>query len=67
MADDENHARRRRALAHSFSQKALLEQEPNVNGDVDFLMNILARMSSKDEVFNMVNWLKLTRAFLLEL
>jgi cytochrome P450 len=60
MADDENHARQRRALAHCFSQKALLEQEPIVKGYIDSLMKNLTRMSSKDEAFNMVNWLNFT-------
>lgn len=60
MADDENHARQRRALAHSFSQKALLEQEPIVTGYIDLLLKNLKRLSSKDEAFNMVNWLNFT-------
>lgn len=60
MADDENHARQRRALAHSFSQKALLEQEPIVKGYVDSLLKNLAKLSSRDEAFNMVNWLNFT-------
>src|ERR1700760_1678673 len=34
MADDANHTRQRRALAYAFSQKALNEQEPLVNGYV---------------------------------
>ncbi|KAF7185707.1 Cytochrome P450 monooxygenase [Pseudocercospora fuligena] len=38
MSDDDNHARQRRALAHSFSQKALLEQEYIVKRYVDQLI-----------------------------
>ena len=60
MANDEDHARQRRALSHSFSQKALLEQEPIVKGYVDSFIKNLTRMSRKDEAFNMVNWLNFT-------
>lgn len=60
MADDDNHARQRRALSHSFSQKALVEQEYIVKRYVDQLIENLKRMESKDEQFNMVNWLNFT-------
>ncbi|KAK4941421.1 hypothetical protein LTR10_018690 [Elasticomyces elasticus] len=60
MADDANHARQRRALAHSFSQKALLEQEPIIQGYVDKLIQSLRRMSNQQTEFNMVNWLNFT-------
>lgn len=56
MADDDNHARQRRALSHSFSQKALLEQEYIVQRYVDQFIANLKRMAEKDEEFNMVNW-----------
>ncbi|KAK5017800.1 hypothetical protein LTR16_001509 [Cryomyces antarcticus] len=61
MADDDNHTRRqRRALAHSFSQKALLEQEYIIKGYVDMLIENLNRMSNNDQTFNLVDWLNFT-------
>ncbi|PGH26436.1 hypothetical protein AJ80_01934 [Polytolypa hystricis UAMH7299] len=60
MSDDANHARQRRALAYSFSQKALLEQEEIVNGYVDVFIEKLGRMADRDEEFNLVNWLNFT-------
>ena len=56
MADDDNHARQRRALSHSFSQKALVEQEYIVKRYVDQFIENLKRMSAKDEAFNMVEF-----------
>ena len=55
MADDDNHARQRRALSHSFSQKALVEQEYIVKRYVDQLMQNMHRMAVKDEQFNLVS------------
>ncbi|KAK5169776.1 uncharacterized protein LTR77_005754 [Saxophila tyrrhenica] len=60
MADDDNHARQRRALSHSFSQKALSEQEYIVKRYVDQLIENMHRMAGKDEEFNLVNWLNYT-------
>ncbi|CAK4031919.1 Cytochrome P450 [Lecanosticta acicola] len=60
MADDENHARQRRALSHAFSQKALLEQEYIVKSYVDQLIDHMKRMVENDEAFNLVNWLNFT-------
>lgn len=60
MADDDNHARQRRALSHSFSQKALVEQEYIVKRYIDQLMGNMARMAERDEEFNLVNWLNFT-------
>ncbi|KIM99956.1 hypothetical protein OIDMADRAFT_104717 [Oidiodendron maius Zn] len=60
MADDANHARQRRALAHSFSQKALLEQEDIIQGYVTQLITHMRRLSTNGESFNMVNWLNFT-------
>lgn len=54
MADDDNHARQRRALSHSFSQKALTEQEYIVRRYVDMLIENMHGMASKDEEFNLV-------------
>lgn len=60
MSDDSNHARQRRALAHSFSMKALMEQEPIIQGYVDVLIKNLTRMAKHEDEFNMVNWLNFT-------
>jgi cytochrome P450 len=60
MADDANHARQRRALAHSFSQKALVEQEDIIQDYVTILIKNLRRLQENNEVFNMVNWLNFT-------
>lgn len=60
MADDDNHARQRRALSHSFSQKALVEQEYIVKRYVDQFISNMKRMAQDDEAFNMVNWLNFT-------
>jgi len=60
MADDHNHQRQRRALAYSFSQKALLEQEYIVQQYVDTMITKLKLKSDRDEVFNMVDWLNFT-------
>ncbi|OBT58338.1 hypothetical protein VE04_00739 [Pseudogymnoascus sp. 24MN13] len=60
MSDDENHARQRRALAHSFSQKALSEQEHIIQGYVSTFIAQLGKMSARDEEFNMVDWLNFT-------
>ena len=57
MADDDNHARQRRALSHSFSQKALQEQEYIVKRYVDQLIDNMKRMASDDEEFNLVSTL----------
>lgn len=60
MSDDDNHARQRRALAHSFSQKALSEQEHIIHGYVDTFIAQLGKMAAKDKQFNMVDWLNFT-------
>ena len=60
MSDDANHARQRRALAHSFSQKALVDQEDIIHDYVNMLINHLKRMAANNEDFNMVNWLNFT-------
>ncbi|KAF2404512.1 cytochrome P450 [Trichodelitschia bisporula] len=60
MADDANHARQRRALAYSFSQKALLEQEYIVQGFVDTLIEKLSLRADAGTPINMVDWLNFT-------
>lgn len=60
MADDANHARQRRALSHSFSERALKEQEYIIQSYIDKLISNLGRMADASEEFNMVNWLNFT-------
>lgn len=60
MADDDNHARQRRALSHSFSQKALVEQEYIIKRYVDQFIANLKGFAERDEEFNLVNWLNFT-------
>lgn len=54
MADDQNHARQRRALAYAFSQKALTDQEDLIQGYVDTLMSKLKLKADTGEVINIV-------------
>ncbi|KAL5340902.1 cytochrome P450 [Aspergillus crustosus] len=60
MADDTNHARQRRALAHSFSERALKEQEYIIQHYVDVLITKLSQLADKNTEFNLVNWLNFT-------
>ncbi|KAL4798531.1 cytochrome P450 [Aspergillus venezuelensis] len=60
MADDANHARQRRAMAHSFSERALKEQEYIIQHYVDIFIGKLKRMADEKEAFNLVNWLNFT-------
>lgn len=55
MADDQNHARQRRALSHSFSTQALMAQEDIINGFVTKLIVNLDRMAGTGEELNLVN------------
>lgn len=60
MSDDINHARQRRALSHSFSEKALREQEYIIHGYIDKLVENFHRMAGTGEELNLVNWLNFT-------
>ena len=60
MSDDDNHARQRRALAHAFSQKALLEQESIIRGYVDLFIERLTPFATSGKVVNMCNWFNYT-------
>lgn len=60
MADDVNHTRQRRALAHAFSLKALMEQEDILQGYVSKFIAGLKAMSDRGEMFNLVNWYNFT-------
>lgn len=60
MADDVNHTRQRRALAHAFSLKALMEQEDILQGYVSKFITGLKAMGDRGEMFNLVNWYNFT-------
>lgn len=60
MSDDANHTRQRRALAHSFSERALKEQEYIIQHHVDSLIKNFKRMAGTGEELNLVNWLNFT-------
>ncbi|KAL4738822.1 cytochrome P450 [Aspergillus similis] len=60
MADDENHARQRRAMSHSFSERALKEQEYIIQHYVDIFIAKLKEMADHKQEFNLVNWLNFT-------
>jgi cytochrome P450 len=58
-ANEADHSRLRRVLAHAFSDKAIREQEPLVRKHVDVLMQQLAKNSTKGDV-DMSKWLNWT-------
>ncbi|KAI1850330.1 hypothetical protein JX266_004188 [Neoarthrinium moseri] len=60
MADDDNHSRQRRTLAHAFSQKALLEQESIIRGYVDLLIAKLTPFAASGKHINMCDWFNFT-------
>lgn len=60
MADDEDHARQRRALSHAFSTKALLEQEGIVREYVNMLSSKMKEFSVKGEEVDVTNWFAYT-------
>lgn len=59
-ANDEDHTRFRRALAHAFSEKALRDQEPLIRNYIDLLVEKLNDMVSSGEKVDMVKWYNLT-------
>jgi cytochrome P450 len=56
MADEADHPRQRRALAHAFSQKALMEQEHILQGYVSKFIVNLRRLAREKTPANMVSW-----------
>ncbi|KIW44434.1 uncharacterized protein PV06_02905 [Exophiala oligosperma] len=60
MADDDNHARQRRALSHAFSLKALTEQEDIIQHFVNKLVTNVRAMAQQGVEFNLVDWLNFT-------
>lgn len=63
MADDANHSRQRRTLAHAFSQKALLEQESIIRGYVDLFVTKLRPFAENGESVNMCDWFSMCRPY----
>ena len=55
-ADDANHARIRRGVAHAFSPRSLAEQEPLVHGYVDLLVRKLSDVAESREPAEMGRW-----------
>ncbi|KAF2666106.1 averantin oxidoreductase [Microthyrium microscopicum] len=53
---DADHARQRKALSHSFSQHALMEQEPIVKDYMDKVIFNLRRLATSQETFNICDW-----------
>lgn len=63
MADDNNHSRQRRTLAHAFSQKALLEQESIIRGYVDLFVAKLKPFAENGTPANMCDWFSTSKLF----
>lgn len=58
-ANDEDHTRHRRALAHAFSAKGLQAQEPILNNYVDKLIERLKGVAKSRSPVDMVKWYNL--------
>jgi len=56
MADEANHPRQRRALAHAFSKRALYEQEPILLGYVEKFISNMKRFAEEGKPVNLVSW-----------
>jgi hypothetical protein len=56
MANDEDHARQRRALSHAFSTKALLEQEHIVRQYIDRFADKIREFARQGTPVNVVDW-----------
>ncbi|KAL9110281.1 MAG: hypothetical protein Q9227_005188 [Pyrenula ochraceoflavens] len=59
-ANDADHTRARRQVAHAFSEKALREQEPIIKGFVDLLIQRLRELNARNEIPDMVRWYNFT-------
>lgn len=60
FSNDENHARFRRALAHSFSEQSLRLQEDIIKGYVDMLISSLREEAEQTKTVDMTMWYNLT-------
>lgn len=56
MSDEANHPRQRRALAHAFSKKALMEQEDILLSYVKKFVTRLEEFAQQKKPVNMVSW-----------
>ncbi|KAF2819605.1 cytochrome P450 monooxygenase-like protein [Ophiobolus disseminans] len=59
-ANDEDHSRMRRTLAHAFSDKALREQEPLIQQYVDLLVHRLSEHATEDKPVDIMRWYNYT-------
>ncbi|OQU98602.1 hypothetical protein CLAIMM_04360 [Cladophialophora immunda] len=62
-SNDEEHARHRRLLAHSFSEKSLRQQEPLIQGYTNMMISKLAAIAENQSgggVANLTNWYNFT-------
>lgn len=58
LAPNEAHTRQRRALAHVFSNTALLQQEEIMRSHVDKLVGQLKKTIAENRPINFSNWCK---------
>jgi cytochrome P450 len=56
VPDDKDHGRQRRALSHSFSNQALMEQEPIVQDYMTKMTSQLKKLAMENETFNICDW-----------
>ncbi|KAF2495828.1 cytochrome P450 monooxygenase [Lophium mytilinum] len=56
VPDDADHGRQRRALSHSFSQQALMDQEPIVQDYMSKVVSNMRKLARKEETFNICDW-----------
>lgn len=57
VANDEDHSRFRKTLSHAFSERALAQQEPLVQGYADLLVNRLKEVTSTGKALqDMTKW-----------
>ncbi|KAI1625291.1 pisatin demethylase [Exophiala viscosa] len=54
--DEATHARQKRGLAYSFSQKALNEQESIINSHIHKFTDKVAEFSEQGRIFNLADW-----------
>lgn len=60
IANDEDHRRQRRLLAHAFSEKALRGQEDIMKHYIDLFLSKLGERAAKGEAVDIVKWYNFT-------
>jgi cytochrome P450 len=60
LAPWDDHTRQRRAFAYPFSNTALLQQEPLIQGWVDKLVAALGKFADEDKPANVADWFTFT-------